>query len=444
MFGSRKKNLALLLVLGAFFVLGVGRLFLLRFEAGDIYPPYSTLRADPLGAKAFYDALGALGPVSVSRNYESLTRTELPEKTGLFFLGTRKRLARTAPRETVEVFERLILNGGTLVVAFHPERPRGTPRDLKQDEPKQKGASEKYPETRVKDAGNEQGEDRGAEVKETGDAQEVEEPRRGKEEGDDGTFSHFKRVSLEEKWGFALRHAGKKHYAYEALRASGPDYERLPAAVPWNSALYFDEIEEPWQAVYTCGDGPVIVERPFGRGRLVLSSDSYLFSNEAMSVDRNPRLLAWFVGHSRNLVFDETHLGSGRSPGIMTLAWEYDLYWPALSLVLLAALFIWRNTSHLVPPRDEAVDENEAATAARDSTSGLVSLLRRSVPAKDLLETCYKEWHGHFMWREGFHSDKVEKVKAKLGENALGPGRTKDPVRTYKDICKILSRSAKP
>ena len=30
------------------------RLLLLRYERGDVYPAYSTLRADPYGTRAFY------------------------------------------------------------------------------------------------------------------------------------------------------------------------------------------------------------------------------------------------------------------------------------------------------------------------------------------------------------------------------------------------------
>ena len=39
------------------FVLGVLQLFRLRFEQGDVYPPYSTLRADPLGSMALYERI---------------------------------------------------------------------------------------------------------------------------------------------------------------------------------------------------------------------------------------------------------------------------------------------------------------------------------------------------------------------------------------------------
>ena len=40
--------IALVLLL---FVAGLAKLFGLRFEQGDIYPRYSTLRADPYGTK---------------------------------------------------------------------------------------------------------------------------------------------------------------------------------------------------------------------------------------------------------------------------------------------------------------------------------------------------------------------------------------------------------
>ncbi len=70
----RKPLLSLLLalVLGAAFVVGLAQLFVLRYEVGDVYPPYSTLRADPLGTKALVDALGVLPHVEVRRNLNRL------------------------------------------------------------------------------------------------------------------------------------------------------------------------------------------------------------------------------------------------------------------------------------------------------------------------------------------------------------------------------------
>ena len=56
----------------AFFGWGIVHLFELRFAGGDVYPAYSTLRKDPLGAAAFHDALAALPGLNVERNLRPL------------------------------------------------------------------------------------------------------------------------------------------------------------------------------------------------------------------------------------------------------------------------------------------------------------------------------------------------------------------------------------
>jgi len=86
----KKFNTAVLLpglALAVLFAAGIVRLFVLRFKAGDIYPPYSSLRADPLGAKALYQSLARLPRLSVARNYEDVEDLDLPPETALLFLG---------------------------------------------------------------------------------------------------------------------------------------------------------------------------------------------------------------------------------------------------------------------------------------------------------------------------------------------------------------------
>ena len=53
------------------------QLFRLRFEAGDVYPAYSSLRTDPLGTMAFYESLQRIAGFSVRRDYSRANR--LPE-----------------------------------------------------------------------------------------------------------------------------------------------------------------------------------------------------------------------------------------------------------------------------------------------------------------------------------------------------------------------------
>ena len=67
----------------ALFGWGVVELFELRFSAGDVYPPYSTLRNDPLGAAAFYEALNSLPGLRVERNLRPLDH--LGKAPGLLF-----------------------------------------------------------------------------------------------------------------------------------------------------------------------------------------------------------------------------------------------------------------------------------------------------------------------------------------------------------------------
>jgi hypothetical protein len=67
----------------------------------------------------------------------------------------------------------------------------------------------------------------------------------------------------------------------------------------------------------------VVVERQVGRGTIVMASDSYFLSNEALQRDRHADLLAWLVGSGTQVVFDEAHLGIVEKPGVATLMRKY-------------------------------------------------------------------------------------------------------------------------
>src|SRR5205085_5158689 len=74
-----KSYLPRILLLACVFALGAGivHLFDLRFDFGDVYPPYSSLRSDPLGTMALYESLGALTGMVVERDFSTTNR--LPE-----------------------------------------------------------------------------------------------------------------------------------------------------------------------------------------------------------------------------------------------------------------------------------------------------------------------------------------------------------------------------
>ena len=72
-------------VLGAGFLYGLWKLYELRFTAGDIYPRYSSLRADPMGAKAFYESLTRIAGISINRNYREITHLPKGNATVLYW-----------------------------------------------------------------------------------------------------------------------------------------------------------------------------------------------------------------------------------------------------------------------------------------------------------------------------------------------------------------------
>ena len=74
----------LVLTVALLFALGLVQLFRWRFEIGDVYPPYSSLRTDPMGTRALFESFQAVGGISVARNYQPLERVK-PAGTTIFY-----------------------------------------------------------------------------------------------------------------------------------------------------------------------------------------------------------------------------------------------------------------------------------------------------------------------------------------------------------------------
>jgi len=111
----RKPLLSLLvaIVLGVGFVVGLTRLFVLRYELGDVYPPYSTLRADPLGTKALAAALDELPNVDVQRNYKPLPKLRPGGPVTLVYAGVNHHSYWT--NQELLAFDTLIASGSRAV-----------------------------------------------------------------------------------------------------------------------------------------------------------------------------------------------------------------------------------------------------------------------------------------------------------------------------------------
>lgn len=334
---SRRRllNFAALVCL-AFFVFGLVRLFALRFDTGDIFPPYSSLRADPLGSEIFYESLRALPGRTVGRHKRTFDHLGTGEGTTLFFLGTR---GLYLSKKEQGMLDRFVRSGGRLVMAFYP---------------------------RFADASEKKREERPASTP----APKVEKERETARDW---------QVKVE------IDRAG---VTADAKRSGDLPIE---PETSWHSGIYFQPQSPAWRVIYRRQQHPVMIERAFGAGSIVLAGDSFFLSNEALLAERKPALLAWLTGPNPRIVFDESHLAIHEDLGVAALLRKYGLVGFVLALLVLIALWVWRNATRSLGKKSGGA-ETESVVSGRDSFTGFITLLRRGIAPGQLIEVCLTEW----------------------------------------------------
>jgi hypothetical protein len=392
----RSPTSLLILLLAALSVAGFVRLFELRFAAGDVYPPYSSLRADPLGTKVLHDALRDTSDFEVSRNFLPVDKIATPGETTIFYTGARFDFW---PYDEVDQLDGLAKNGARVIVTFLPEANQKAVRKLIHGAAKKKNAPAK--------------------------------PLRGKDKEEE-TPSDMPFSDVAKQWGFSLARfksqSSRPVTPKLTAAAMQPDIE---PALSWHTAIYFSDPQPVWRILYRAGGQPVVMERELGRGCIVIATDSYFLSNEAMRAERAPRLLAWLLGSRSRVVFDETHLGVEEKPGISTLVRKYRLEGLLGAIAVLAGLFVWESSSPFLPPRADAVDLQ--TVIGKDSAAGFVSLLRRGIPPSRLIRVCMDEWHKSPGNRSPNWSATLARIEALVAQTGRGP------LEVYRAISQTLT-----
>ena len=391
--------MALLLLI---FVVGVARLFILRFESGDVYPAYSSLRSDPLGTRALYESLENIDSVMVGRNYRPLESLEFEPETTFFYFGSAASGNDWVPEKLVKVFDRLTQSGGRLVLTFLPVTKNNS----------------------------------AAPPRENSESQRVEGGRGSKDSGPN------KLVSIKKHWGIGLAFKENlplkddKHLAIEATSTRTD----LPPVISWHTNLYFDLFENVWQPLYSYEGLPLIVERSYGKGSILLCADSFFISNEALWSERHPQLLVWLIGGNSKIIFDETHFGIYKQPSVAQLLRHYRFHWFFASLAVLALLFIWKSASYFVPPPKDDVLAGADVVSEKDYTQGLIALLRRNIAGSQVLQVCAKEWEQTFKKNPRIRAAAFEHVRGIIETESNASKKSKDPVPGYQKICKVINR----
>ena len=334
--------LAVALVLA--FTFGLVQLFRWRFEAGDVYPPYSSLRADPMGTQALFESFNALPGVSALRNYQPLEKIKAGGAT-VFYLGLDARSFAGAERDDLE---HLATAGARLVIGLMPvlRLPAGT------------------------------------------------KPGGRWELG---------------RWGVALTLAD-------------------PTPGKRANLLYFTASKD-WNVVRSAAGHATLIERAFGKGSIVLAADAYPLTNQALVFNRNAAFISWYAGPNRRLIFDESHFDITETGSVAALGRRYHLEPFLGALLLLAVLFIWKNSTPLVPMRPA---ERPAASAAQ-SWGMPHYLLRRAAPPAEVIHACLDEWRKSLSLGPRYSEDKLHRVEE--------IARTEhDPVKAYQAIGQALAR----
>ena len=427
------------LVLGLLLVMllaGVINLFLLRFRTGDIYPAYSSLRSDPLGTRMLYDSLDNFDAITVKRNYLMLPSLTIEPDATFFYFGSKIPRDDKIPKRSSRILDRLNQSGGRLVISYLPVQKdfENTPY------PEEKIDSADPPELKAE---NDIEEREQVPVEESNDIRpadsgDLKEPDLKAEPPGKGF------VSIKEHWGFEFAYSenlpvnetDKKSLALEA-KSQRPD---LPAAISWHTNLYFKLIDDSWQTLYSVDEKSVIIERPMGKGSIVLCADSYFISNEALRSERHPQLLVWLLGGHSNIIFDESHFGIYKQPGVAALLRHFNFQWFFGALALVALLFLWKSAVYFVPPPKDDTAGGTDLISEKDYTQGLIALLRRNIEIRNILQVCGTEWEQTFKHDKRLKSGAVAHIKNMLQTDPESLKRKSNPVAGYRKICQAFKR----
>ncbi len=370
---SASRFLVPLLLVG--FLWAMVAIVLIPVETGDVYPKYSSLRADPLGTRILYDSLSEMPGLRVERNFKNASRL-IGAKATILEIGWSGPSWFREPAPVVKEWEAIAASGARLVFVFQPSLP-ALEANFK--------VFEQKPSARKPDA-------------------------------------PVLLAAVETRWGVKAK-----------LRKAPAKERAAMDRNPRESALYF-EPDPTWRVVER-GPGELAeyIEKPMGKGSIVLVAQSFRVSNEGLREGVDAAWLSDLLGANARVIFDEFHNGVADTGSVGSLIGRYRLQGSVAVLLLIGILFIWRNASSLLPARENGGAPAGAATRlGRDAQQGLTALLQRNIARADLTKVCFAEWTKSKALRPP-----VAPERAALAEQQAVAART--PVEAYRAIHHILT-----
>lgn len=445
---SKIRSIIILFLLLTLLIWGLFFLFSIRFSKGDIYPAYSSLRADPLGTKVLFKVLRNVNPGKVLRNISPLMQRDSREKGTFLFLGVKSNAFYHVSKSEADFFQKMLQSGDRLVIAYRPISMAycSAKKKLKSQKcsPNKQSKEKKGKEITKKQAEKENFKDK---KKKKSDTIKKKTEKTMKKLAFGGNW-----IDLTTKWGFSLKTKAypntKQNSVLVKLSEVKEEQEKsLPKTLLWHSVSVFTKYDEKWTPIYMRGKDAVVMERRFSKGSLVLASDSYLFSNEALARDRQVPFLLWITqNRAANdiIVFDETHLGLQQSPGIATLLIKYRLSGLLLVLSICALLYVWKNLSSFMPAfHYNNSEEMVVASEERNTMSGFINLLKRNISENEILKVCYYEWQKTLPLRLKRIAEQRKALILDVIKNESEQSKktaAKNTSAAYRKICQILEK----
>jgi hypothetical protein len=447
-----------------------------RFTAGNVYPFYSSLRTDPLGTRALFESLDRLPFTTSLRSFTKLEKLEGTPGQTLMLLHVTPDAFSDGTQIDGEAVMKFAATGGRVVVTLNGQTTNwdkvSEAAERRRDENRQRRLDERRKAKGTKPADEKKKE-----------AKKDDKSKTGKSRKDrDLDFDGFMRtpeslrsvlgvtfkqdnyeiqgkggdpgLALEPAPGLPLSQSAlpKWHARTTMIFEEGPAENPLPASDPDkdndapNAADSSKGKETPkpgrstkdkWTVFAAIEDGPVLAERRFSTGSVILSTDGYFVSNEALMKKPSPRFLAWLVGEAREVIFDETHLGTVEEPGIMTLVRKHHLHGMFVGGIILFALFVWRSSLSLVPANGDDEDSSRIVSG-HGATAGLVSLLKRGISRGQVLTRCFETWEKTAPRRHASMQTRLGLARAILPPPNATRARSGALVSLYRQICETL------
>ncbi len=395
---SRLLICFLAILAGAGFIWSICDLFSLRFSRGNVHAEYSTIRTDPIGCKALLESYGGHPNITAQRLLRPTDEIDKTEDAVLFVIGLKSPDDLACNKDYLD----FAAKGGRLIVIFSPGYYGTEKKKMK----KSSDGKKKNPKKK-----------------------EIPVKAKKKFKRKPKIFTAKKSELRLDLFNFSRQSVKRKFTPSETYRKV-QGLKELPAY----TTNYFKVRGKEWSVLYRYREFPVIIERDYGRGTILLCTPIYFVSNEALRKRPNTNLLCYLIGNRHNVYFEEKHHGLFEQLNIFWLGKKFRLGLLVLNLLLLAVLFVWKSLFSITGSGCSPPETRETVNIELNHTAGLVNLLKRGIARADLLKTCMGEWLKTVKYRH-IPDKKLDEIR----ELAEVSDKAADQVIIYNRIHNILS-----